>query len=99
MKSRSLALFTLLLGAGVILISVPLHAQEVKGQDVKLENADFQVVLDQLFGSTASDGLLQGAKHFELRAENVVMTAEQADMFFIPSSTNPTDISDLITKA
>jgi hypothetical protein len=99
MKSRSLALFALSLGAGLMLFSNPLDAQEVKGQDVKLENADFQVVLDQLFGSTTSDGLLQGAKHFDLRAENVVMTPEQADMFFIPSSTNPTDISDLITKA
>jgi autotransporter translocation and assembly factor TamB len=101
MKSRSLALFALVIGIGAMLISgaANAQAQEVKGQDVKLESPDFQVVLDQLFGSATSDGLLQGTRHFELRAENVVMTPEQADMFFVPSSTNPADISDLIAKA
>jgi len=88
-----------MIGIGTMLISGPLYAQDVKGQEVKLENPDFQVVLDQLFGSTDSEGLLQGTRHFELRAENVVMSPEQADMFFIPSSANPADISDLIAKA
>jgi len=90
-----------MIGIGTMLTGGPVNAQspDVKGHEVVLENPDFQVVLDQLFGSTTSDGLLQGTKHFELRAENVVMTPEQADMFFIPSSTNPADISDLIAKA
>jgi len=101
MKPRSLALFALLVGIGAILISVPASAQvqDVKVQAVKLEGPDFQAVLDQLFGSTTSDGLLQGTKRFELRAENVFLTPQQADMFFVPSSTNPEDISDLIAKA
>src|SRR4249919_761001 len=100
MKPRSLALFALLVGIGVTLISGPASAQvqDMKVQDVKLEAPDFQVVLDQLFGSTTSDGLLQGTKSFELHAENVVMTPDQADMFFVPSSTNTKDISDLIAK-
>jgi hypothetical protein len=96
MKSRSLTLFALLAGIGTMLISGPANAQV---QNVKLEGPDFQVVLDQLFGSTTSDGLLQGTKSFELRAENVVITPDQADMFFVPSSTNTQDISDLIAKA
>jgi hypothetical protein len=101
MKSRSLALFAVLVGIGAILISGPASAQvqDTKVQDVKLEGSDFQVVLDQLFGSATSDGLLQGTKRFDLRAENVVLTPQQADMFFVPSSTNPEDISDLIAKA
>ena len=96
MKSRSLAVFALLAGFGTMLISDPAIAQV---QDVKLEGADFQVVLDQLFGSTTSDGLLEGTKSFELRADNVVLTPQQADLFFVPSSTNSKDISDLIAKA
>jgi len=96
MKSRSLSLFVLLAGFGTMVISGPAHAQV---QEVKLEGPDFQVVLDQLFGSTTSDGLLQGTKSFELRAENVILTPQQADMFFVPSSTNTRDISDLIAKA
>jgi hypothetical protein len=96
MKSRTLALFVLLAGLGTMVISGPANAQV---QDVKLEGPDFQVVLDQLFGSTTSDGLLQGTKSFELRAENVVMTPQQADQFFVPSSANTRDISDLIAKA
>jgi hypothetical protein len=99
MKSRFLALIVPVIAVGTMLICGPVNAQEVKSQGVVLENPDFQVVLDQLFGSATSDGLLQGTKHFELRAENVVMTPEQADMFFIPSSTNSADISDLIAKA
>jgi hypothetical protein len=96
MKSRFLAVFALLAGFGTILISDPAIAQV---QDVKLEGADFEAVLDQLFGSTSSDGLLEGTKSFELRAENVVLTPQQADLFFVPSSTNSKDISDLIAKA
>jgi len=96
MKPRSVAVFALLAGFGAILISGPAIAQT---QDVKLEGADFQVVLDQLFGSSTSDGLLEGTKNFELRAENVILTPEQADLFFVPSSTNTKDISDLIAKA
>jgi len=96
MKSRSLAVFALLAGFGTMLISDPAIAQV---HDVKLEGADFQVVLDQLFGSTTSDGLLEGTKSFELRADNVVLTPQQADLFFVPSSTNSKDISDLIAKA
>ena len=101
MKPRSLALFALLVGIGAILISIPASAQvqDVKPQDVKLESPDFQVVLDQLFGSSSSDGLLQGTTRFELHAENVVLTPQQADLFFVPSSTNSQDISDLIAKA
>jgi hypothetical protein len=96
MKSRSLALLALLIGMGAMMIGSSANAQV---QDVKLNGPDLQTVLDQLFGTPTSTGLLDGTKHFELRAENVVVTPQQADMFFVPSSTNPQDISDLIAKA
>jgi hypothetical protein len=96
MKSRSLTLFALFVGISTMMVGSLAHAQT---QDVKLDGPDLQVVLDKLFGTTTSDGLLQGTKSFELRAENIVLTPEQADMFFTPSPTNPEDISDLIAKA
>jgi hypothetical protein len=68
-------------------------------QPVTINNPDLQVALDQLFGTTTSAGLLQGTKPFELRVENVVLTSQQADMFFASSTTNPEDLSDLIAKA
>ena len=101
MKSRFLALLALLVGIIAIPMSGHVNAQvqDTKPQDIKLEGPDFQAVLDQLFGTSSSDGLLQGTTRFELRAENVVITPQQADMFFNASTTNSEDISDLIAKA
>lgn len=96
MRFRILSHIALLLTIAALWIGSPASAQ---AQVVKLDGQDIQVVLDQLFGSKTSDGLLDGTKHFELHAENVVMTPEQADKFFVPSLTNPEDISDLILKA
>lgn len=96
MKSKSLALIALMIGIVSMLIGNPANVQ---AQVVKLDGPDMQVVLDQLFGTPTSDGLLEGTKPFELHVENVVLTPEQAAMFFVPSPTNPSDISDLILKA
>jgi hypothetical protein len=67
--------------------------------DVKLDGASLQDVLDRLFGTPATPGLLQGDKPFELHAENLVLTSAQADLFFAPSPTNTSDVTDLITAA
>jgi hypothetical protein len=68
-------------------------------QEVKLDGAPFQQVLDRLFGTTSAPGLLAGKQRFELRAEDVTLTADQARSFLVPSSTNNADISDLISAA
>jgi hypothetical protein len=101
MKSRSMALFALLAGICAILISGPATAQvqDTKTQDIKLDSPEFQALIDQLFGTTTSDGLLQGTKRFDLHVQNLVLTPAQADMFFTASATNTQDISDLIAKA
>ena len=101
MKLGSLALFILLAGILAIPMSGPVNAQvqDTKVQEVKLDGPEFQALLDQLFGTSTSNGLLQGTTRFDLHAENVVLTSQQADLFFAPSATNSEDISDLIAKA
>lgn len=68
-------------------------------QEVKLEGVPFQQVLDRLFGTTSNPGLLSANQHFELRAENVTLTRDQEQSFFVPSSANTADIADLVTAA
>jgi hypothetical protein len=68
-------------------------------QEVKLEGVPFQQVLDRLFGTTSTPGLLGANQHFELRAEDVTLTRAQAQSFFVPSSANTADIADLVTAA
>ena len=68
-------------------------------QEVKLDGVPFQQVLDQLFGTTANPGLLAGKQRFELRAEDVTLTGDQARNFFVPTSTNTADIADLVSAA
>jgi hypothetical protein len=68
-------------------------------QEVKLEGVPFQQILDRLFGTTANPGLLDSNKRFELRAEDVVLTRDQALSFFVPTSANTSDIADFITAA
>jgi hypothetical protein len=68
-------------------------------QEVKLDGVPFQQVLDRLFGTTSNPGLLSANQHFELRAENVTLTRDQEQSFFVPSSANTEDIADLVTAA
>ncbi|HET9130888.1 MAG TPA: hypothetical protein VFO86_08075 [Terriglobia bacterium] len=107
MKARYLAPFALLAGICAILISGPAKAevpdttkpQDVKTQDIKLDSPEFQALIDQLFGTTSSTGLLQGTQRFDLQVRNLALTSAQADMFFTASTTSTQDISDLIAKA
>jgi hypothetical protein len=68
-------------------------------QDVKIEEAPFQTVMDQLFGTPLTPGLLEGEKHFDLRAEGITLTQEEADLFFFPTAENTSDFTDLISAA
>src|SRR6185503_14929670 len=66
--------------------------------DVKLDKPSWQVVLDKLFG-TPDNGLLDGKKAFQFRAENLSLTADQATAFFASSSTSTQDLAALIEAA
>ena len=68
-------------------------------QEVKLEGVPFQQVLDKLFGTASTPGLLGANQRFELRAEDVTLTRDQEQSFFVPSSANTADIADLVTAA
>src|SRR5215471_16798143 len=68
-------------------------------QEVKLEGVQFQQVLDRLFGTASTPGLLGANQRFELRAEDVTLTRDQEQSFFVPSSANTADIADLVTAA
>lgn len=96
MRSKSLSLFVLSLAIGILLIGNP---GKVLAEDVKLDGPTLQELVDQLFGTATTDGLLDGTQHFEFRAENVVLTEAQAALFFAPSPTNPADLTDLIAAA
>jgi hypothetical protein len=76
-----------------------LNLNPAAAQEVKLDGVPFQQVLDRLFGTTSDPGLLAGKQRFELRAEDVTLTADQARNFLVPSSTNKADIADLVTAA
>src|SRR6185436_20888866 len=106
MKSKSVSLFALTIGLAVVLTCSPagLRAEDgkiepVKIEPVKLESPTMQELLDQLFGTPTSDGLLDGTRKFEFRAEDVVLTREEAEVFFSPSATNDSDFTDLVAAA
>jgi len=68
-------------------------------QEVKLDGVPFQQVLDRLFGTASTPGLLGANQRFELRAGDVTLTREQEQSFFVPSAANTADIADLVTAA
>src|SRR5262245_65129808 len=68
-------------------------------QEVKLDGASFQQVLDRLFGTTGNPGLLAGKDRFELRAEDVTLTADQARTFLVPTTTSTADIANVVSAA
>ena len=96
MKNRhfSSIAFGLILAAGLVLPGSTAAAQEIKVEDIS-----FRALMDQLFGTTETPGLLDGTSEFHLHAENITMTAEQADAFFVPTAENTSDLVDLITAA
>jgi hypothetical protein len=65
---------------------------------VTLNEPSWQAVLDKLFG-TPDNGLVDGTKSFQLRAEDVTLTAEQSAAFFNSSSTSSQDLAALIDAA
>ena len=76
---------------------VPASAQTDENPKINLEAPGWQTVLDQLFG-TPDTGLLDGTRAFQFRAEDVTLTAAQADLFF--NSTDPLqNLSSLIETA
>jgi hypothetical protein len=83
----------------VLLVAFLLAPAFAGAQEIKLDAVPFQQVLDRLFGTTASPGLLDSNKRFELRAEDVTLTRDQASSFFVPTSANNSDIADFITAA
>ena len=93
---NTLRFFVRILCVCVLLL---LNLNFAAAQEVKLDGVPFQQVLDRLFGTTTAPGLLAGKQRFELRAEDVTLTADQARNFLVPSSTNTADITDLVTAA
>jgi hypothetical protein len=65
---------------------------------ITLNEPSWQAVLDKLFG-TPDNGLVDGAKAFQLRAEDVTLTADQSAAFFNSSSTSSQDLAALIDAA
>ena len=96
MKNRhfSAVAFALILASGLVLPGSTAAAQEIKVEDVS-----FQTLIGQLFGTTEAPGLLDGTSEFHLHAENITMTTEEADAFFVPTAENTSDLVDLITAA
>jgi hypothetical protein len=72
---------------------------EHEATQIELEGVPFQQVLDQLFGTSETTGLLNGEGPFVLRAEDIVLTSEQAQNFFSPTSPSEADFVALITAA
>jgi hypothetical protein len=77
----------------VLLPVTPAIAQD-RRTTLTLEDSDWQVVLDNLFGGSDS-GLLETGKSFDFRAEHVILTAAQSTEFFA-SEQSPGNLSDLV---
>ena len=95
MKTRTLSILGLLLTVSVLAFPTIASAQEAR--EVKIEGATFQEVLDRLFGTTTTTGLLSGTNRFDLHAEEITLTPEQAALFFNPTTVNASDFADLIS--
>jgi hypothetical protein len=80
-------------------VFVLFSVQAASADKVKLEGVPFQQVLDRLFGTASTPGLFSTNRPFEFKAENVVLTSDQARSFFVPSATNPADLVDLVSAA
>jgi hypothetical protein len=54
--------------------------------NLELDNPDWQTVLDSFFGTaeTPDSGILDGSRNFKFRAEDLVLTTTQADLFTSP---------------
>lgn len=70
-------------------------AQPGSATHVTLEAPEWETVLDRLFGTPDSGGLLDGTKSFEFRAEDLTLTAEDFSAFF----TTPTSPATLAALA
>src|SRR5688572_29823203 len=92
MKSRESIFFALALVIGGLVFPAGASAE-----NVKLDGAPFQEVLDKLFGTPETSGLLAGDRNFSLHAKELSLTPEQADLFFNPSEANTSDFADLLT--
>jgi hypothetical protein len=91
-STTRIALLSLLLCVSLLLPAA------VSAQEVKLEDVSFQEVLDRLFGTAATPGLLDGDEKFQFHAEGVVLTSDQL-LFFVPTDANTSDFADLIAAA
>ena len=60
---------------------VSASAQTDENLKINLEAPDWQSVLDRLFG-TPDTGLIDGNRAFQFRANDLALTAAQADLFF-----------------
>jgi hypothetical protein len=72
------------------------QASAAAQSDVRLNKPSWQTVMDKLFG-TPENGLLDGQKSFDFRADSVILTSAQSDAFFNGSSS--TSLSALIEGA
>jgi hypothetical protein len=65
---------------------------------VTLKEPSWQTVIDKLFGAP-DNGLLDGKKAFEFRAQHLSLTADQSAAFFNSTSTSSQDLKSLIDAA
>lgn len=77
--------------------AVSASAQEDSRATVNLQSPEWQTVLDQLFG-TPDNGLLDGTKKFEFRAEDIALTLDQSTAFFTDID-SPSSLAALIEAA
>lgn len=75
--------------------TVSTTAQPGSETHVTLEAPEWETVLDRLFGTPDSGGLLDGTRSFEFRAEDLTLTAEEFSAFFT-SPTSPAALAALV---
>jgi hypothetical protein len=88
-------------GLSLLICACLLLPTAASAQEVNVEDVSFQEVLDRLFGTEETPGLLDGDTRFQFHARGVVLTSEELETlaFFVPSEENPSDFVDLVEAA
>jgi hypothetical protein len=77
--------------------TVTVNTQTDGKTTLEFKSTDWQTLLDEVFGTPIDDGLLDGTGTFQIRAEDLILTSDQA--LFFTNIDSPESLSALIDAA
>jgi hypothetical protein len=77
--------------------TVTVNTQTDGKTTLEFKSTDWQTLLDEVFGTPIDDGLLDGTRAFQIRAQDLILTSDQA--LFFTDIDSPDSLSALIDAA